>query len=72
METTEARTPYVRDPRATYRQSLEVLRLAKAAKPGLITKTSIMLGVGEDDVDVEQTLRGTFHEGAFFVFLDFS
>jgi lipoic acid synthetase len=58
METTEARTPFVRDPRATFRQSLDVLRMAKEAKPGLITKTSIMLGVGEEDEDVVATLRG--------------
>ncbi|GAA5927630.1 lipoate synthase [Sporobolomyces koalae] len=57
METVESRTPYVRDPRAKYRQSLEVLRVAKAAQPGLITKTSIMLGVGETDEEVMQTLR---------------
>lgn len=58
METVESRTPFVRDPRAKYRQSLEVLRVAKAAKDGLITKTSIMLGVGETDEEVMQTLRG--------------
>ncbi|GAA5972344.1 hypothetical protein JCM8115_001261 [Rhodotorula mucilaginosa] len=57
METVESRTPFVRDPRAKYRQSLEVLRVAKAAKDGLITKTSIMLGVGETDEEVMQTLR---------------
>lgn len=60
METTEARTPFVRDPRATFRQSLDVLRMAKEAQPGLITKTSIMLGVGEVDEDVEAALRGKF------------
>lgn len=60
METTEARTPFVRDPRATFRQSLNVLRMAKEAQPGLITKTSIMLGVGEEDADVEAALRGAF------------
>lgn len=58
METVESRTPFVRDPRAKYRQSLEVLRVAKEAKPGLITKTSIMLGVGETDEEVLQTLKG--------------
>jgi len=57
METTEERTPFVRDPRATFRQSLDVLRMAKEARPGLITKTSIMLGVGEEDHQVEATLR---------------
>ncbi|GAA5841268.1 hypothetical protein JCM9279_000599 [Rhodotorula babjevae] len=57
METVESRTPYVRDPRAKYRQSLEVLRVAKASKEGLITKTSIMLGVGETDEEILQTLK---------------
>lgn len=57
IETTENRTPYVRDPRAKYRQSLEVLRIAKEAQPGLVTKTSIMLGVGETEEEVLQTMR---------------
>lgn len=61
METVESRTPFVRDRRAKYRQSLEVLRQAKTAKPGLITKTSIMLGCGEQDFEVEQTLRDLRH-----------
>lgn len=60
METTEARTPFVRDPRATFRQSLDVLRVAKESKPDLITKTSIMLGVGEEDADIVATLEGQF------------
>ncbi|KAF8167980.1 mitochondrial Lipoyl synthase [Crassisporium funariophilum] len=46
VETTEELTPFVRDRRATFRQSLRVLEHAK--KEGVqITKTSIMLGVGE-------------------------
>lgn len=57
LETVEARTPFVRDPRATFRQSLKVLEMAKAAQPNLITKTSLMLGVGEQDHQVEETLR---------------
>lgn len=57
VETVESRTPFVRDRRAKYRQSLEVLRQAKRAKPGLITKTSIMLGCGEQEAEIEQTLR---------------
>lgn len=57
VETVESRTPFVRDRRAKYRQSLEVLQQAKRAKPGLITKTSIMLGCGEQDHEIEQTLR---------------
>lgn len=57
METVEARTPFVRDPRANFRQSLKVLQMAKEAQPDLITKTSLMLGVGEEDHQVEETLR---------------
>ena len=47
----------VRDRRAAYRQSLETLRLAKQLRPELVTKTSLMLGCGETDPEVEQTLR---------------
>ena len=60
VETVEQLTPQVRDRRAGYRQSLRVLEHAKkTGKEGLITKTSIMLGVGETDSQVEQTLKGT-------------
>lgn len=58
VETVERTTPSVRDRRAHYRQSLRVLEEAKKAKPDLITKTSIMLGCGEMDSEVEQTLKG--------------
>ncbi|CCE61197.1 hypothetical protein TPHA_0A01130 [Tetrapisispora phaffii CBS 4417] len=57
LETTEALTPHVRDRRATYRQSLAVLERAKKTVPDLITKTSIMLGLGETDEQVLQTLK---------------
>lgn len=57
METVEALTPHVRDRRATYRQSLAVLRTAKEFKPSLVTKTSLMLGFGETDEQLIQTLK---------------
>jgi lipoyl synthase len=57
VETVEALTPQVRDRRAKFRQSLAVLEAAKAAKPGLITKTSIMLGLGETEEQLWETLR---------------
>lgn len=57
VETVEDLTPYVRDRRATFQQSLSVLRAAKDVKPDLITKTSIMLGFGETDAQVEDTLQ---------------
>jgi lipoic acid synthetase len=59
VETTEALTPFVRDRRATFRQSLKVLDTAK--KAGVrVTKTSIMLGVGETEEQLLDALRGTF------------
>lgn len=48
----------VRDPRANYKQSLSVLEHAKTVKPSVITKSSIMLGVGETDQQVLQTMKG--------------
>ena len=48
----------VRDPRAGYKQSLGVLEHAKLVKPDLVTKSSIMLGCGETDEQVLQTLKG--------------
>ncbi|KNZ50095.1 lipoyl synthase [Puccinia sorghi] len=59
METVERLTPSVRDRRAKFRQSLDTLRWAKETGPaGLITKTSLMLGVGEEDDEVISTLQG--------------
>jgi len=57
VETVEALTPHVRDRRATFRQSLAVLRTAKETRPDLITKTSIMLGLGETDEQIVDCLK---------------
>eukprot|EP00520_Triparma_pacifica_P015866 CAMPEP_0118643982 /NCGR_PEP_ID=MMETSP0785-20121206/6686_1 /TAXON_ID=91992 /ORGANISM="Bolidomonas pacifica, Strain CCMP 1866" /LENGTH=369 /DNA_ID=CAMNT_0006535691 /DNA_START=223 /DNA_END=1332 /DNA_ORIENTATION=- len=57
IETVERMTPRVRDRRANYRQTLKVLERAKYTKPSLITKTSIMLGLGEEDSEILQTLH---------------
>ncbi|KAG0148795.1 hypothetical protein CROQUDRAFT_669656 [Cronartium quercuum f. sp. fusiforme G11] len=57
VETVERLTPVVRDRRAAFHQSLNTLDWAKRyGRPGLITKTSIMLGVGEEDDEVIETL----------------
>ncbi|KTW32268.1 lipoyl synthase, mitochondrial [Pneumocystis jirovecii RU7] len=56
VETVEALTPYVRDRRATFRQSIRVLEHAKASG-GVLTKTSFMLGLGEAAEEVEAALR---------------
>ncbi|ODV87299.1 hypothetical protein CANARDRAFT_195036 [[Candida] arabinofermentans NRRL YB-2248] len=57
METVEDLTPHVRDRRATYKQSLKVLKTAKEVNSNLITKTSLMLGFGETDEQIMQTLK---------------
>ena len=57
IETVEALTPFVRDRRATFRQSLSVLERAK--QEGVrVTKTSMMLGIGETEDQVVDALRG--------------
>lgn len=56
IETVERLTPSVRDPRATYRQSLSVLARIKQTDPSVYSKSSIMLGLGEADDEVMQAL----------------
>jgi len=58
IETVEALSAYVRDPRAKFRQSIAVLAHAKKAKPGLLTKTSMMLGCGETEAEVIHAMDG--------------
>jgi len=56
VETVEALTRTLRDRRADYRQSLAVLSAARTHRPSIVTKSSIMLGIGESEAQVEQTL----------------
>ncbi|KAL4003739.1 lipoyl synthase [Acanthocheilonema viteae] len=57
METVRRLTPWVRDPRATYDQSLKVLEHVKKFHADIITKTSLMLGLGETDEEILTTLH---------------
>ncbi|CAJ2504156.1 Uu.00g115500.m01.CDS01 [Anthostomella pinea] len=57
IETVEGLTPFVRDRRATFRQSLSVLEHVKKVQEGSITKTSIMLGLGEQEQEIADTLK---------------
>jgi lipoyl synthase len=54
VETVERLTPAVRDRRASYRQSLAVLKYLKERPEKLYTKTSLMLGLGETEAELEQ------------------
>ena len=53
VETVERLTHPVRDPRAGYQQTLDVLAAGKAYRPGVMTKTSLMLGLGERDDEIQ-------------------
>jgi lipoic acid synthetase len=55
VETVERLTPVVRS-RAKYRLSLEVLRRAKELDPAVVTKSGVMLGLGETESELFQTL----------------
>lgn len=57
VETVRRLTFKVRDRRAQYAQSLKVLADAKRIAPHIVTKTSIMVGLGETDDEIMETLR---------------
>ena len=57
LETVDRLTHRVRDPRAGYQQTLDVLAIAKRANPSVLTKSSLMLGLGEGAAEIKQSLR---------------
>ena len=57
LETIERLQTTVRDRRANYAQSMDVLRGAKAMRPNLFTKSSLMLGLGETREEIVAALR---------------
>ncbi len=60
LETVRRLQRRVRDPRASYEQSLRVLRFLKELNPALYTKSSLMLGLGESPEEVREAL-GDLH-----------
>ena len=61
VETVERLSPIIR-PQADYRRSLDVLSYCKKNGSAFV-KTSIMLGLGEDDDEIEQTIRDIHETG---------
>jgi lipoic acid synthetase len=57
VETVKRLTHPVRDPRASYEQTLSVLAHAKKHRSDILTKTSLMLGLGEQDHEIMQTMQ---------------
>ena len=69
IETVRRLTSKVRDPRATYDQSLLVLSHFKKLRPEIFTKSSIMLGLGEQDHEVLETMTDLREQGVSFLTL---
>jgi lipoic acid synthetase len=57
IETVSRLTPKVRDARASYGQSLRVLEKIKDIDSMIYTKSSIMLGLGENEEEILQTIK---------------
>jgi lipoic acid synthetase len=56
VETVRRLTHPVRDPRAGYDQTLAVLRHAHRYRPQSLTKTSLMLGLGESEAEIAECM----------------
>jgi lipoic acid synthetase len=69
IETVKRLTHPVRDPRAGYQQTIDVLAHAKKHRPDVLTKTSLMLGLGERDHEIIETLHDLHAAGVAIVTL---
>ncbi len=67
IETVERLTPYARDRRASYRQSLLLLKSSKEIDRSIYTKSAIMLGIGEQEYEVVNSLKDLRYSGVDFV-----
>lgn len=63
VETVERLTVRVRDPRAGYQKTLKVLEKAKKLSPEVLTKTSLMLGLGETTKEIQLTMVDAYSVG---------
>ena len=57
LETVARLTHEVRDPRAGYQQTLDVLAHGKSHRPQVLTKSSLMLGLGETDDEIRRSME---------------
>jgi len=69
VETVESLSKQVRDGKCSYVQSLETLTILKEEAPEKLTKSSIMLGLGESEEEVRSTLRDLLTAGVQIVTL---
>ncbi|MEO0216486.1 MAG: lipoyl synthase, partial [candidate division WOR-3 bacterium] len=57
LETVKRLTPYIRDRRCSYEKSLNALKIVKELDASAITKSGFMLGLGEEENEIIETLR---------------
>ncbi len=69
LECVRRLTDTVRDPRASYRQSLFVLETLKKVHPGIHTKSSLMLGFGETRDEILEAMSDIKNAGVDFLTL---
>ncbi|MDE1859597.1 MAG: lipoyl synthase, partial [Candidatus Micrarchaeota archaeon] len=67
LETVERLTLAARDRRASYRQSLDVLRNFKQIDNSLYTKSAMMLGIGEQEEEVVRAMKDLRASGVDFL-----
>ncbi len=67
IETVERLSPYVRDRRAGYRKSLEVLKASKELDSTIYTKSAMMLGLGEEHDEILQSMKDLREAGVDFL-----
>ncbi len=63
IETVRRLVPHVRDPRCDHDLSLNYHRIAKRLKPSIISKSSIMLGLGEEKSEVIEAMKELLDAG---------
>ncbi|MCL6120436.1 MAG: lipoyl synthase [Deltaproteobacteria bacterium] len=66
METVERLYADIR-PSSSYKRSLNLLKTVKQEKPDIVTKSGIMVGLGEDDGEVFQTIDDMIDNGVEFI-----
>lgn len=69
VETVRRLTPYIRDRRCSYDKSLSVLRKCKELNRQMITKSGLMVGLGEEENEIGETLHDLREAGVDIVTL---
>lgn len=69
VECVERLDKQIRDPRASFEQSLQILSKAKGLRHDLWTKSSLMVGLGETDDEIVEAMQRLYDHGVELVTL---